>query len=157
IVKLPTPATDPKAIIAKAMVTFNCYACHVRDKVGGPTEEMNQLFLTSQPEMGDEGRVPPPLDGVGAKLNPDYFKQIVDKGVHDRPYMHTRMPGFGLANVGPIIEAFSALDKATAVPSVAFHATEAKVKAAGRFLVGAGALSCFKCHTFAGQKAEGVQ
>ena len=54
--------------------------------------------------MGDEGRVPPPLDGVGAKLNPDYFKQILDKGAHDRPYMHTRMPGFGTANVGQLVE-----------------------------------------------------
>src|SRR5205823_11534810 len=76
---------------------------------------------------------------------------------HDRPYMHTRMPGFGLANVGPVVEAFAALDQAPAVPAVSFHATDAKVRAAGRFLVGAGALSCFKCHTFAGQKAEGVQ
>src|SRR5947209_10508516 len=107
--------------------------------------------------MGDEGRVPPPLDGVGAKLDTDYFKHIVDKGAHDRPYMHTRMPGFGLANVGPVVAAFAALDTAPAVPAVTFHATEAKVKTAGRFLVGAQALSCFKCHTFAGQKAEGVQ
>ncbi len=55
------------------MKTFNCYACHSRDKVGGPEEKINPLFLTAQPEMGDEGRVPPPLDGVGNKLNPDYF------------------------------------------------------------------------------------
>src|SRR5262249_30747133 len=58
------PASDPKVVIAKTMVTFNCYACHSRDNVGGPLEELNANFLTSQPEMGDEGRVPPPLDGV---------------------------------------------------------------------------------------------
>ena len=153
----PAPPKEPAAVIANAMTTFNCFACHVRDKVGGPLEELNPLFLTSQPEMGDEGRVPPPLDGVGNKLNLDYFKQIIDKGSHDRPYMHTRMPGFGMANVGPVVEAFVAADKAAAVPAVTFHTTDAKVKAAGRFLVGAQALSCFKCHTFAGQKAEGVQ
>ena len=37
----PVPATDPKAVIAKTMVTFNCYACHARDKIGGPLEELN--------------------------------------------------------------------------------------------------------------------
>src|SRR5439155_12975853 len=83
--------------------------------------------------------------------------QIVDKGSHDGPYMHTRMPGFGLANVGPIVEAFAKLDQLPPVPAVTFHTTDARVKAAGRFLVGGQALSCFKCHTFAGQKAEGVQ
>ena len=102
------------------MITFNCYACHARDKIGGPLEELNPLFLTSQPEMGDESRVPPPLDGVGSKLNFDYFKQIVDKGVHDRPYMHTRMPGFGLANVGPVVEAFAAVQKENRRPFPGF-------------------------------------
>ena len=126
-------------------------------KVGGPEEASNPLFLTTQPEMGDEGRVPPPLDGVGGKLNPDYLEQILDKGVRDRPYMHTRMPGFGAANVGALAALFAAADKTASVPPVQFHTTEAKVKAAGRFLVGGQALSCFKCHTFAGQQAEGVQ
>src|SRR5207249_4294541 len=116
IVTPAAPATDPKAVIAKTMVTFNCYACHVRDGVGGPLEELNPLFLTSQPEMGDEGRVPPTLDGVGSKLNPDYLKHIIDKGVHDRPYMYTRMPGFGLANAGPILDALATLDRVPPVP-----------------------------------------
>src|SRR5439155_11638076 len=107
----PAVSKEPAAVIARALTTFNCYACHVRDKVGGPTDETNKLFQTTQPEMGDEGRVPPPLDGAGAKLNPDYFKQILDKGTHDRPYMHTRMPGFGTANVGHLAALFASLDK----------------------------------------------
>lgn len=157
-IKSPTKQSDePKAVIARTMKTFNCYACHSRDKTGGPEEAINPLFLTAQPEMGDEGRVPPPLDGVGSKLNPDYLKQILDKGAHDRPYMFTRMPGFGSANVGHLVAEFTAVDKFPAVPEVNFSTTPAKVKAAGRFLVGGQALSCFKCHTFNGQKAEGVQ
>ncbi|MFL5343139.1 MAG: PA14 domain-containing protein [Gemmataceae bacterium] len=156
-IKSPKADTSANAVIANTMLAFNCYACHVRGKVGGPEEALNTAFLTTQPEMGDEGRLPPPLDGVGSKLNPDYLKQILDKGVHDRPYMHTRMPGFGAANVGALAELFAQADRTAAVAPVEFHTTEAKVKAAGRFLVGAQALSCFKCHTFNGQKAEGVQ
>ena len=112
---------EPAEIIARTLTTFNCYACHERDKVGGPEEALNKLFQTTQPEMGDEGRVPPPLDGVGAKLNPDYLKQILDKGAHDRPYMHTRMPGFGAANVGQLAEAFAALDKVAAGSAGELH------------------------------------
>ena len=146
-----------KADIAHTMLTFNCYACHTRDKLGGPTEATNALFATTTPEMGDEGRVPPPLDGVGAKLNPEYVKQILDKGADDRPYMHTRMPGFGSANVGHLTNAFAALDKLPAVDPVTFAESASKVKSAGRHMVGAQAFGCIKCHTFAGNKAEGVQ
>ncbi|HEX3147598.1 MAG TPA: c-type cytochrome, partial [Gemmataceae bacterium] len=140
----------PQEIIARTMVTFNCYACHVRDKVGGPTEATNGLFTTTTPEMGEEGRVPPPLDGVGAKLNADYVKQILDKGADDRPYMHTSMPGFGQANVGHLPALFAAIDKLPAVAPTKFVDTEAKVVQAGRHMVGAQAFGCIKCHTFAG-------
>ena len=143
--------------IGRTMLTFNCYACHTRDKMGGPTDVTNALFTTTTPEMGDEGRVPPPLDGVGAKLNPDYLKQVLDKGADDRPYMHTRMPGFGQANVGHLVAAFAAADTLPAAPAVKFEGPESKVKSAGRHMVGAQAFGCIKCHTFAGQKAEGVQ
>jgi mono/diheme cytochrome c family protein len=148
---------QPAAVIARTMLTFNCYACHARDKVGGPTELTDKLFTTTTPEMGDEGRVPPPLDGVGAKLNPEYLKQLLDKGADDRPYMHTRMPGFGTANVGHLTATFAAIDRLPGVTPVKFAEPEAKVISAGRYMVGAQGFGCIKCHTFAGNKAEGVQ
>jgi mono/diheme cytochrome c family protein len=153
----PRPSAEPAAVIFRAMTTFNCFACHSRNRIGGPEEATNSLFLTAQPEMGDEGRVPPPLDGVGNKLNAGYFKQILDNGAHDRPYMHTRMPGFGAKNVGHLVSAFAEADKFPPISDVKFSTTDAKVKAAGRYLTGGQSLSCFKCHTFNGQKAEGVQ
>lgn len=143
--------------IAHTMKTFNCYACHARDKVGGPMDSTNALFTTTTPEMGDEGRVPPPLDGVGAKLQADYLKNLLDKGADDRPYMHTRMPGFGATNVGHLVDVFAKSDSMPVVPAVKFDQPEAKVISAGRHMVGAQAFGCIKCHTFAGNKAEGVQ
>jgi mono/diheme cytochrome c family protein len=153
----PAAASKPSEVIARTMTTFNCYACHQRDKVGGAVDEMNKFFLTTQPEMGDEGRVPPPLDGVGAKLKLDYFSHLLDAGAHDRPYMMTRMPGFGSANVGHLPKTFASIDKLPEVPKVSFKLTEAKVRSTARHLIGAEAFGCIKCHTFAGQKAEGVQ
>ncbi|WP_157368608.1 PA14 domain-containing protein [Zavarzinella formosa] len=157
---LPKPVpekTDAASKISQTMLTFNCYACHVRDKVGGVIEATNTIFQTTQPEMGDEGRVPPPLDGVGAKLNPAYVAQILNAGAHDRPYMHTRMPGFGTPNVGHLTTIFDATDKLPEIPPVKFAESDTKIKAAGRQMVGAQAFGCIKCHTFAGNKAEGVQ
>ena len=139
------------------MTAFNCYACHERNKVGGVQDDVNALFTTAQPEMGDEGRLPPSLTGAGAKLNSDYLRQILDQGVHDRPYMLTRMPGFGNANVGALVAAFETADPEVASAKIAFSLPAAKVKAEARKLVGAGALACIKCHSFNGQQAEGVQ
>lgn len=143
--------------IANAMLTFNCYACHVRNKVGGPQDEINKTFLTTQQEMGDEGRLPPPIDGVGAKLNADYLKKILEQGVDDRPYMHVKMPGFGAANVGHLVTAFAETDKLPVTPEVKFTFATARIKSDGRKLVGNEMMACIKCHTFNGQKAEGVQ
>ena len=149
----------PGAVIARTMLAFNCYACHSRDKVGGPEEDLKKYFETTQPEMGDEAKTPPPLDGVGGKLKAAYFKNLLNVGAHDRPYMLTRMPAFGTAAVGHIQAALTEADagKFPPVPEVKFTETLAKVKGIGRHMTGDKAFGCIKCHTFAGNKAEGVQ
>ncbi|MFQ3650858.1 MAG: c-type cytochrome [Gemmataceae bacterium] len=154
--KLP-PVQTPQQISTDTMMTFNCYACHQRDKVGGVQPELDKWFQTVQPEMGDEGRLPPSLDGAGAKLQADYVKQILHNGANHRPYMLTRMPGFGDSYKGGIVAAWKAVDKLPAVPEVQFEETLGKVKSAARNLVSGNNLGCVKCHTFNGKQAEGVQ
>jgi hypothetical protein len=139
------------------MIRLNCYACHERGKVGGVEDDLNKYFQTVMPEMGDEGRIPPSLNGVGAKLKPAYLKKILNDGSHDRPYMHTRMPKFGDAHVGHLVQAYSSVDKVLTAPKVALPDPLNKAKFAARQMVGPQLLGCVKCHTFAGNKAEGVQ
>lgn len=153
----PPSAGTAEELIARTLTTFNCYACHERHKIGGHEEERNKAFTTSQPEMGDEARVPPSLTGVGAKMKPEYVRKILDQGSHDRPYMHTRMPRFGDANVGQLVKWFAEVDRLEPSPKVVFSEPLGRVKAGGRHLVGGQAFACYKCHTFNGQKAEGVQ
>jgi len=150
-------AATPKARIVQTLTAFNCYACHQRDKVGGVADDLNPFMTGTQQDLADEGRLPPSLNGVGAKLNVGYLKDILDKGSHDRTYMNTRMPRFGDANVGHLVALFTALDKLEPVAEVEYKQPLAKVKAEGRHMVGALGLGCIKCHTFAGNKAEGVQ
>jgi mono/diheme cytochrome c family protein len=153
----PPAKLSAKEVIARTMTTFNCYACHERDKVGGVEEGLNKSFTTAQPEMGDEGRIPPPLDGVGGKLNPLWLKKILDQGSQERPYMHTHMPAFGIQNVGQLVEAFSKVDTVPTVAKPEFKQPIAKVKANARHMVGGLGMGCIKCHAFAGKKAEGIQ
>lgn len=147
----------PLESVSGTLHRLNCYACHQRGGVGGVEEARNAFFQTKQQEMGDEGRIPPSLDGVGAKLTAGYLSQIVSDGAKDRPYMLTRMPRFGTANAGLLITAFEALDSIAPVQPVEFQQPPRRIKSDGRYLTGGEALACIKCHTFKGVETEGVQ
>ncbi len=146
-----------EALIHNTLATFNCYACHERNNLGGPEFSRNELFITTQHEMGDEGRVPPPIDGVGDKLKESWLKQVMNNGANDRPYMLTRMPKFGGNNVGHLTQAFIKLDQKIETQLAKFDEPEHRVKATGRELVGSENLACIKCHTFGNHKASGIQ
>jgi len=149
--------TDPATVVHETMVRMNCYACHSRGKEGGPTEELDPTFATTTKEMGGEGRIPPPLDGVGDKLTDGWLKHVLANGANDRPYMLTRMPSFGGKNAGHLAAAFAMLDRKTLVKPAAVNTSDLRLKAAGRKLVGEAAFACIKCHTFGKYKATGIQ
>lgn len=154
--------TKPLSIkeqVEQTLTAFNCYACHQRDGKGGVESGLNEFFKGTQPEMGDEGRVPPHLEGVGAKLNAPYLKKILANGINDRPYMLTRMPKFGENNVGQLQQAFEALDANTVepFPTPKLSVAVKKAKSEGRFMVGNQAFGCVKCHNFREHQSGGVQ
>ncbi|MFM8933120.1 MAG: cytochrome c1, partial [Gemmataceae bacterium] len=150
----PKGPADAEGRIRETMATLNCLACHQRGKEGGPIEELNSLFKTTQPEMGDEARVPPWLFLTGAKLRVPDLEKILANGAKDRPYMLTRMPGFGAA-AKHLVADLKEADKLPAVPLE--NEQPAKLKSVGRMLSGSMAFGCIKCHTFNGNRAEGVQ
>jgi mono/diheme cytochrome c family protein len=148
---------DGKAEIQQIILTMNCYACHSSDSIGGVSESMTHLFTGSIPEMGDEGRIPPALDGAGNKLNEAWLKTILKAGAKDRPYMDTRMPKFGDTVADALVPRLSASDLQDAVPAVVMPDADHRIKADARLLVGDQALSCIKCHTFEKYAATGLQ
>lgn len=178
---VPVTEETPPQLVHRTLVTLNCYACHARGElksapvttndddddglpkapvlVGGVEEARNAFFKSSQPEMGDEGRIPPALSGVGDKLTDDWLKQVLDRGANDRQnYMQTKMPRFGGRNIGHLTAAFIAVDRQPdSAPQVVFDEPEYRVKSDGRHLVGAKALSCIKCHDFAQHPSQGVR
>lgn len=150
------PST-PQESIARTMLTFNCYACHSRDKIGGVEPERDDYFTSKEKEMGDEGRIPPDLNGAGDKLNLKWIGQIINSGGEDRPYMLTRMPRFGASNVGPLPEQFEAADLKPSLAPVKFEEPDYRIESSGRFLVGAKSLSCIKCHDFDKHASIGIR
>jgi mono/diheme cytochrome c family protein len=148
----------PEQVVQQTLLAFNCYACHARGGLGGVEAERDAYFETQQKEMGDEGRLPPPLDGVGAKLTSNWLKHIFASGAKDRPYMLTRMPKFGEANLAALIAPLDALDTLEAAKPVTVGVTAQKFKAAGRLIAGdKGGLGCVKCHSFRDAASSGIQ
>jgi cytochrome c2 len=149
----------PADTVHDTLVAFNCYACHQRGEIGGVEPARNAFFTTKQPEMGDEGRLPPALTGIGDKLQEAWLKQVIEQGASDRQqYLHTKMPRFHNRNVGHLPAALIALDRQPdTAPNPTFDEPEYRVKAAGRHLVGGKALSCIKCHDFAQHPSQGVR
>lgn len=159
LAKKPEPPSD-KERLAVTLTAFNCIGCHKRDDYGGTTEDTDEFFKSSEKELGDEGRIPPPLTLVGAKLKKVAMKKVLFDGDGVRPYMATRMPQFGEPNLRHLPDLFAGLDS---VKKVDFSLPkpeggtqkerdrEREMRAAGRELVGDQGLNCIACHSFNGK------
>lgn len=150
-------AEEDATIAHRAMVYANCYACHVRDQLGGAEADRDSYFQTKMMEMGNEGRVPPPLDGVGAKLTDAYVATILQHGANDRPYMKTRMPAFGYEAFRKFHASVNRADQEAPSVLKETEASDVRLVSDGRTLVGNEGLACIKCHTFNGESTPGIQ
>ena len=144
--KLPMEAEEQ---IEVGMRQFNCVACHERDGNGGVGEELDQFFETHDANLGQQGRLPPSLNGVGAKLKPAWFRKILFQGAPARPYMKTRMPRFATSEIEGLMDVMIETDEIPPVPEIRFKELN-KARGVGRSLAGSDGLSCLTCHTFRG-------
>lgn len=150
--------TEAESMIQLRMAQFNCIACHERNGFGGPEPQILPWFTTTIPEMGEEGRVPPRLTGVGDKLKEDFLIEVMKHGVRHRPYMKVRMPNYHNSSAD-LVSLFVKQDRpaAESVAQLPHDETEIRALAAGRRLAGTKGLSCAQCHTFGNVAATGIQ
>ena len=141
--------------LEKALVTFNCIACHDRSGLGGIAPERNANFSGTREALGNQGRLPPPLSHVGAKLKPEWIAEVLLRGKRQREYLDASMPQFGEANVGHLVNLFAKVDKLEAV-TIPKIANIKESKSAGYEMMGTTGFSCIACHDFNGQKAGGA-
>ncbi|MEQ1858665.1 MAG: c-type cytochrome [Chthoniobacteraceae bacterium] len=135
-----------------SMSALNCYACHSRDGQGGPESGRAAYFANvGDVDLGDEGRIPPPLTGVGAKLQTSVIERVVRGDAAVRPYMATRMPDFGAAHAAELARVFTETDyrPGEPIPNVGRNTV-------GRELIGTAGLTCIACHGLRGRKSLGV-
>ena len=150
--KRATPA--PKEHLAALMEHKGCIQCHLRDGTGGPTRERMAYFqVDSHAELGDEGRIPPHLDGAGSKLHTEWMHEVIRDGARSRPYMRTRMPAFP-EDAERFTRLFQELDASAA--DLVEPDFDVELVPIGRRLVGTGGLGCIQCHDLAGYPSLGV-
>lgn len=156
LAKTNAAAPVPKERVALTMSSFRCVSCHVRDGSPGILPERAAFFTSNVDDLGEQGRVPPNLDGVGDKLRPEWLQKVFAEGTGVRPYLNTRMPQFGAASVGHLTDLFVSLDR-QAQPVAACKDSAEVQKEAGRKITGTDGLSCIACHRFNGQPAHSMQ
>ncbi len=155
------PEPSPSTALARSLTAFNCIACHKWGDFGGVPEPLLPHFQTTEVELGDEARLPPDLKGVGAKLTRGWLEQVLFDGASVRPYMLTRMPRFGAANLAHLPDLFEAADPAEEVtlrePKSKWKDEEWQkvARSAGRELVGTEGLGCILCHDFNARPTPG--
>ncbi|MEZ6016963.1 MAG: PA14 domain-containing protein [Planctomycetota bacterium] len=159
---------SPAARVEHVLEQRSCLLCHRRDDVGGVHPERKGYFQgDASAELGDEGRYPPHLTRIGRKLNDGALARALAGDERARPYTTTRMPKFGLANVGGLVPDFAAADRgAVAGGASAAGPVEPEAPAAlpanavqvGRRLAGIqDGLGCVQCHDFLGTPSLGVR
>ena len=171
----PAAATPPdrSRTLDRRLGALNCYACHERDGKGGVLPAVaavdedgepirvdaarDALFQATQAELGDEGRRPPTLTGVGGKLRPEFVREVMLDGGRDRTAtMPTRMPRWAPGVAEPLASELAA-DQPVACPIPALPGHEdLEIVEQGRQLVGTKALGCIKCHSFGGAKGQSL-
>ena len=149
---------SPEDTITHSLTAFNCIACHSREDYGGPSKAFLPHLKTSQEGLGNHARIPPELTLAGAKLKPSWMHKVLFDGESARPYMHTRMPGFGEANLGFLPAILAGVDK---VEPAEFPEPGRKergsIRSAGHKLVGDKGLNCITCHNFNGKESPGFK
>ena len=157
LMEVGKPLRD-QARIQQTMASFNCIACHTRDGKGGVSEVMFKHFGTNAEGLGNPARIPPTLDGVGAKLKPEWLRKVLFDAETVRPYMHTRMPQFGEENLQSLPDY---LEKEDRVQNVEFpepnRGDRRKYREGGHLLVGDKGLNCVACHNFNGHPSPGLK
>jgi mono/diheme cytochrome c family protein len=153
-----TATTDDTADLSFHLLQQDCYACHERNQLGGVGRHRQPYFETvGNVDIGDEGRLPPALTGVGNRLTTSWITKVLTGKGSIRPFMTIRMPVYPADVTKPLSAMFASADAGKAsLPDAekVFAPADTKLLVeAGRQLMDTG---CVQCHAFRGEALPGT-
>ena len=149
---------DSTAGLSFRLLQQDCYACHERNLLGGIGRHRKPYFETAgHIDIGDEGRLPPALTGVGNRLTTSWITSVLTGKGSNRPFMTIRMPVYPEDVTKPLPAMFASADAGTTKPpsaeKVFAQADPKSLVEAGRQLMDTG---CVQCHPFKGEALPGT-
>jgi len=145
---------DANTQVEFQMLQLNCYACHARDERGGVGRKRQAYFETfGQVDLGDEGRIPPPLTRVGIKLTKAWLNKVLAGTGDVRPHMVARMPMFSKAATASLPDMFVNADGPRQPSDTDVFGDQKDLADAGRLLLDIG---CVQCHPMRGESLPSV-
>jgi len=147
--------TEPKQQLAFQMLQLNCYACHEREKLGGVGFNRKPYFETANHiDLGDEGRIPPTLTGIGYKLQKKWLAKVLNGKGDIRFHMQARMPVFPAKQVTSLPDRFEKADQSQKPQQdEKVFPDHEKLASSGRIMLETG---CIQCHPIRGESMPGV-
>jgi mono/diheme cytochrome c family protein len=149
-VRLASGAPAPLDAAERTFQRLRCGACHARDGRDGLAEELRPYFVSSDErvDIGDEGRIPPDLSGVGFKLSTHWLGEVLAHSGRARPYLAARMPQFGAEALGPLARDLARREGVLPESDAREPVASDERLQAGRALMARGAHGCISCHLF---------
>ncbi len=154
VAQTPEPPSIAEQI-ELTMLSLNCLGCHERDGLGGVGRYRKAYFETvGHVDIGDEGRLPPSLTGVGRKLKEKWLTQVLQGKGSVRSHMRIRMPLFAARPVKSLPGLLAKADRQAEPRSEQYvFGDTAGLTEAGRQLLDVG---CVQCHPLRGEALPGV-
>ena len=143
----PVELSD-KQKVEVTLTSLNCIACHAREDLGGVSVDRNPHFKTTNLNLGDQGRIPPTLTNVGAKLKTEWLRDVMVNQRSIRPYMKTRMPQYGEETIGHLFKLFEDNDQLSKPQIFAKFKDQKETREKGHVIAGNAGLNCVACHTY---------
>ena len=142
--------------VSTTLAAMNCYACHERNGIGGPTDASDPWFLGDE-GLADSGRLPPPLTQIGFKLQREWLEGVLSGKAENRvrPYLKTHkcQPIMGRPRS---LRSYWKMPMPKKAGVLVSHSPE--ISESGRKLLGTqGGVSCITCHTWGKQPSLGIQ
>ena len=152
-----TPAISKTYEARIALKRFNCLNCHIRDGEGGIAAELaDKMKALESAENADDVR-PPSLTHIGHKATKEWLTDVLIGKGRARPWMGLRMPQYGEAHVGLLVDALPRLEGVESKAEPSSVPFDAALVTAGRALTGKDGYGCIACHDISGVVGGGTR
>ncbi|MDP6369732.1 MAG: c-type cytochrome [Planctomycetota bacterium] len=156
--RVATDQAAPLDLAERQLENGHCLACHALDGQGGPPDTERIFFRANdeRTDLGDEGRLPPDLSGVGFRLTTSWLRSLLLAGERSRPYMATRMPSYRPQALENLAENLGRRGGLWPDADLAFPIPDDAAVLAGRRLMDTqDGLACESCHVHGNRPPSG--